>query len=167
MKFKFECDKRDGLVLIDEKYLSELNNELLYAFDILLDRYGKTELVYDFPKEKWDTVRERETFELRKFCNSGKMIIFLTDNGVTDCEISICKEINKPQKYLNILSGKLLLVNASEMIQCLAYPELDMEKIVELNVEKGLYAFSNEGIRNIFYSKCAMSNLICENIEEL
>lgn len=165
MKFQFECDQRDGLVLIDETFLNELNSDLLYEFDILLDRYGKSELIYDFPNEKWDIVRERETSEL--FCNSGKMVVFLIDDNIINCEINICKEINKPQKYLNIPSGKLLLVNANEMIQCLSYPELDMEKILELNIEKGLYAISNDGIKNIVCSKCTFNNSIYENIEEL
>ncbi len=35
------CDMLDGLVFIDESYLSELNDpDLLYAMDILLDSSG-------------------------------------------------------------------------------------------------------------------------------
>ena len=51
MKFTLECDVMDGLILIDESYLSELNDDLLYAMDILLDSSGTTELIYDFPNE--------------------------------------------------------------------------------------------------------------------
>mgnify|MGYP006990199303 CR=1 FL=1 len=37
MKYTLDCDILDGLVFIDESYLSELNDaDLLYAMDILL-----------------------------------------------------------------------------------------------------------------------------------
>ena len=51
MKFTLECDEMDGLVFIDECYLSELNDDMLYAMDILLDLSGRSELVCDFPNE--------------------------------------------------------------------------------------------------------------------
>ena len=51
----------DGLVFIDESYLSELNDDLLYEMDILLDLSGTSELICDFPNEDWDIVRQRET----------------------------------------------------------------------------------------------------------
>ena len=57
MKFDYLCDNLpDGIVLIDEAYLDELNEDMLYSFDIMLDREGRTELVYDFPGEDWITV---------------------------------------------------------------------------------------------------------------
>lgn len=59
MKFTVECDGFDGLVLMDQSYLDEMNNELLYSMDTLLDHYGKSELIFDFSKENWDIVRER------------------------------------------------------------------------------------------------------------
>ena len=43
MKYTLSCDMLDGLVFIDESYLSELNDaDLLYAMDILLDSSGKS-----------------------------------------------------------------------------------------------------------------------------
>lgn len=49
-------------------------------------------------------------------------------------------EIIETSKWLHIPTGKLLAVTASELIQCLSYPELEMEKIFELEVEDGWYA---------------------------
>jgi len=51
MKFIVECDGSDGLVLMDQSYLGEMDSELLYSMDILLDRHGESELIYDFPSE--------------------------------------------------------------------------------------------------------------------
>ena len=36
------------LILIDKKFLNELNDSFLHALDIYLDKTGKTELIYDF-----------------------------------------------------------------------------------------------------------------------
>lgn len=47
MKYTLDCDMQDGLVFIDESYLSELNDdELLYEMDILLDSSGQSELIF-------------------------------------------------------------------------------------------------------------------------
>ena len=68
MKFTLDCDILDGLVFIDESYLSELNDaDLLYAMDILLDISGTSELICDFPDEDWNIVRQRETEQIREF----------------------------------------------------------------------------------------------------
>ncbi len=40
---------------------------------------------------------------------------------------------------LHIPTGKLVAVSASELIQCLAYPELEMEKIFEMDFKEGWY----------------------------
>ena len=58
------------------------------------------------------------------------------------------------QKHaLVYLSGKMVLVNAGELIQCLLYPDLEMEKVLELNVEAGTYNVECEGIERIKLSK--------------
>lgn len=36
-----------------------------------------------------------------------------------------------------------------KLIQRVPYPELEMEKILELNVEKGIYAVKNDGIKKM------------------
>ena len=72
MKFDVEFDETDALVLLDEEILSELNSDLMYALDILLDHNGTSELIYDFPDENWSDVRCRETEILKNFVIQGK-----------------------------------------------------------------------------------------------
>ena len=69
--------------------------------------------------------------------------------------------------FLNIPSGKLVLVNAGELIQCMAYPELEMEKILELDVEKGTYAVKNDGIKKINCYKSVSKKSAFNNVLEL
>ena len=64
-------------------------------------------------------------------------------------------------------AGKLLAVSASELIQCLSYPELEMEKVFDLSVEAGWYAIQNEGIDRIMYCKKNPPNTILTNIQEV
>lgn len=167
MKFKLECDDSDGLVLIDKGCLKELNSDMLYAMDILLDVQGRSELIYDFPDENWSAVRLRETKELREFCSSGKMIIWLLDGIEKECEIETVSEIAAPSKWLYAPTGKLLAVTASELTACLSYPELEMEKVFELEVDEGWYAIAAENIDKIAYCKKEPQNLCFENIQEI
>lgn len=51
------------------------------------------------------------------------------------------------------------MVNADELIQCISYPELEMEKILEINVEKGIYAVKAEGIKKIRCYRNASKNM--------
>ena len=165
MKFSYECDGMDALILIDKNYLNELNDELLGELDILLDRYGKSELVYDFPNERWEDVWKRETKEIVEFCNSGKMVIFLHYEDEENCEINLSNVQNDSKTYIDIKSGKLLLVNASELIQCLAYPDLEMETLLEIdNLGIGMYSINYKGINSIELKK---SNFEINNVVEL
>ncbi len=150
MKYNYKCDGIDGLVLIDEDYLNEIDDDLLAELDIFLDKDGKTELVYDFPNEEWKDVRKRETKKLLEFCNLGKMVIFLTKKDEDNCEINISDIKNDSNTYIDIKSGKLILVNASELIQCLVYPELEMEINLRIdNIDKGVYSVKYDGIKDI------------------
>ncbi len=168
MKYTLNCDIMDGLVFIDESYLIELNNDdLLYAMDILLDLSGTSELIFDFPDEDWDTVRQRETEQIREFCGQGKMVVWLLENAVKECELTKSAELTDPCKWLHLPTGKLLAVTASELIQCLAYPELEMEKVFELLLEPGWYAIQNEGVDKIMYCKKQPPNSIFSNIQEI
>ncbi len=142
MKFIVECDGLDGLVLIDQSYLGEMDSELLYSMDILLDRCGKSELIFDFPEENWEIVRERESKAIKTFCNSGKMVTYLLPNGDQQCEFQVVDELFGSLKWLHLPTGKLLAVTAGELIQCVSYPDLEMEKVFELQLEKGWYAIS-------------------------
>lgn len=155
MKFDYESDitGADGLALIDKYYIKDFTDEVLYSFDILLDVKGNTELMYDFPDEEWEVVREREIALIKKFCNSGKMVVFLSIKDEENCEIEfVDKEINT-SNLLDVPSGKLVLVNAGELLQCAFEPELKMEAILEFDVEKGMYSIENEGIKKIVCSK--------------
>lgn len=169
MRFNYECDGMDGLILIDEKYLSEFNDVLLSELDIFLDYYGKSELVYDFPNEKWEDVRKRETKELIEFCNSGKMVLFLQYKDEDNCEINISDSQSDSKSFIKIESGKLILVNASELIQCLTYPDLEMEKILEIsNLEEGGYQIQNDGIKSVELIKSnSKLNTASNNVIEL
>lgn len=150
MRFRYECDGMDGLILIDENYLDEIDDVLLNKLDILLDRNGKSELVYDFPNEKWEDVWKRETKEVFDFCNLGKMVIFLHCEDEDNCEIIFSDIEHKSKTCIDIKSGKLILVNASELIQCLAYPDLEMETLLEIdNLDAGVYSIQFDGINYI------------------
>ena len=137
----------DGLVFIDKAYLTEWNDDLLYEMDILLDPHGKTELICDFPNEDWDTV----------------------DCVFEKCEIEECNEIADSYKWLYLPTGKLLVASASELVQCLAYPELEMEeeKFFELSLESGWYAIQNEGIAKTMYCKKKPPESTLSNIKNV
>lgn len=176
MEFQVYCGAMDGLVLIDRGSMKELDADLLYAFDILLDCSGTSELIYDFPDEDWHTVWVRETEALRKFCNSGKMIVWLFDaklkgktkNGKTKNGVfQIDDALTDSDKWLYAPTGNLLAVTASELIQCLAYPELEMEEVFTLSVSKGWYAISDRGVEEIKYCKGNPCTSTFENIQEV
>lgn len=57
------------------------------------------------------------------------------------------------EEWLYLPSGSLLAVSASELIQRLSYPELEMETFFELKMEAGWYAIWNEGTDKIMYCK--------------
>ncbi|MBR1443507.1 MAG: hypothetical protein IJ583_08240 [Firmicutes bacterium] len=141
MKFDVEFDETDALVLLDEEILSELNSDLMYALDILLDHKGTSELIYDFPNENWNAVRCRKTEILKKFCDSGKMIIWLSEQGEKNFEIKNVLNVDNTNNYLNAQTGTIICVSASELIQCIEYPELEMEKLFEIKTDVGWYAF--------------------------
>lgn len=152
---------------MDESFLAELNSEMLYSLDILLDPLGTSELAFDFPDEEWGTVSMRETKQIREFCGQGKMSIWLLKDIEKECKLEKSNEIGNPLKWLHVPTGKLIAVTASELIQCLSYPELEMEKIFELSVESGWYAIWNEGMDKIMYCKKEPPEFIPSNIQEM
>ena len=165
MNFCYECDSMDALILIDEQYLDKIDDELLRELDIFIDYYGKSELAYDFPNETWNDVRKRETKELVEFCNSGKMVIFLYYKNENNGEITISDSQNSSRTFINIASGKLILVNASELLQCLSYPDLKMERILELDIEKGVYSIEYEEIKSLKLARRLECNEVNNAIE--
>ena len=176
MKFDIDCGYNcGGMVLIDKSFLKELDDTLLYAMELLLDIKGRSELICDFAGEEWNMVRRRETEPVQEFCNSGKMIIYLLDNAKRRCdakpacEIEPAAEIPELCGYLHLPTGGLLCADACELMQCLYYPELEMEKetFFELELEKGWYAISNEYIDKIMYKKCSPQSPPFDNIQEI
>lgn len=164
MKFSYIPDGIDGLVLTDMEYLKELDSRLLYELDILLDRYGESELAYDFPGE-WKDAWKRETREIVEFCNSGKMIVFLTSEREEDCELVFSALQSRPMSFIDIRSGKMMLLNAGELIQCLSYPSLEMTTILDISLEPGTYLLAHEGIANIRLEKVEnISDLAANNV---
>lgn len=160
MKFNFTCDDMDGFILIDASYQKIFDSDMLYALDILLDISGSSELIYDFPNENWKTVRLRETASIRNFCSSGKMILWFFGNTVKEGEIEYTDTLRNAYQWLYLPTGNLLAVSASEFIQCLSYPELEMEITFTLTVAAGWYAVAreylpsaNSAIEKIYYCK--------------
>lgn len=142
MKFQLQCDDMDALALIDRGYLKEFDDDLLYAMDIFLDPSGRSELIYDFPGEDWETVWERETEPVRKLCKGGKIFLkqIPEDRLGTECELVHTDHGEEGADSLHMPTGKLLVVSAGELIQCLAYPELEMEILFETELKPGWYA---------------------------
>lgn len=167
MKFIVDCDRNSGLVLVDKSFLDDMDSELLYSMDILLDCFGKTELIYDFPSEHWKIVRERESNAIKSFCNSGKMILNLLPSGEHQCEFHLVDDLFVAFKWLHMPTGNLLAVTADELIQCVAYPDLEMEKIFELQLEKGWYAFSNNSEGEILCCRKFPPKPPFDNIQEI
>lgn len=160
LKFNFTCDDMDGFILIDASYQKIFDSDMLYALDILLDISGSSELIYDFPNENWKTVRLRETASIRNFCSSGKMILWYFGNTVKEGEIEYTDTLRNAYQWLYLPTGNLLAVSASELIQCLSYPELEMEITFTLTVAAGWYAVAreylpaaNSAIEKIYYCK--------------
>lgn len=141
MEFKLDCDDMDALVLIDPGYFSALDDDILYSMDILLDPLGRSELICDFPGEDWKTVWERETKPVLELSRQGKLFIkqFSEHKVKMGCELVHAEDGEELTGKLHILTGKLVAVSASELIQCLAYPELEMEKIFEMDFKEGWY----------------------------
>ena len=145
-RFTCECDGTDALVLIDRSYLDSIDDNLLYALDILLDRHGETELAYDFPDEEWENVWARESKPAIDFCNSGRMAVFMHYKNEGACEISFSDVECNSGTVIDIKSGRLILVSASELIQCLACPDLEMETLLEIDaIRPGKYSIRFEG----------------------
>ena len=61
------------------------------------------------------------------------------------------------------------MASASELVQCLAYPELEMEeeKFFELSLESGWYAIQNEGIAKTMYCKKKPPESTLSNIKNV
>lgn len=155
MRIEYEISFVDALVIIDPERFKEMDEEFLYAFDIFLDKEGESELVYDFPGEDWKEVWDRETAVVRDFIKNSKMIVWRAEEGDYSSNMNEVNYSLDDGDKLEIINNQVMLVSASELIQCLLYPDLDMvdmEVIAEMNLEKGTYCFKKDG-DNIQYCK--------------
>ena len=152
MKIEYEISFVDALVIIDPERFKEMDEEFLYAFDIFLDKEGESELVCDFPGEDWKEVWDRETAVVQDFIEKSKMIVWRTEEGDYSSNIYKVNDLLEGGDKLEITNNQVMFVSASELIQCLLYPDLDMEVIAEIALEKGTYCFKKDG-DDILYCK--------------
>ena len=145
MKIEYEISFVDALVIIDPERFKEMDEEFLYAFDIFLDKEGESELVCDFPGEDWKEVWDRETAVVQDFIEKSKMIVWRTEGGDYSSNIDKVNDLLEGGDKLEITNNQVMFVSASELIQCLLYPDLDMEVIAEIALEKGTYCFKKDG----------------------
>ena len=89
-------------------------------------------------------------------------IEFETIDGVFQTDDALAAS----DKWLYAPTGDLLAVTASELIQCLSYPKLEMEEVFTVSVPKGWYAISDNGIEEIKYCKGNPCTAVFENIQE-
>lgn len=145
MKIEYEISFVDALVIIDPERFKEMDEEFLYAFDIFLDKEGESELVCDFPGEDWKEVWDRETAVVQDFIEKSKMIVWRTEEGDYSSNIDKVNDLLEGGDKLVIANNQVMFVSASELIQCLLYPDLDMKVIAEIALEKGTYCFKKDG----------------------
>lgn len=147
MQIHVQSDCPEGMVLIDPAFFEKMDEDILRAMDIFIDKDGESELVYDFPGEDWKTVYERETKPFVFFVKNGGLWIKLLSNE--DMVFSIEQsDTVASNEYMDVISGKIIIVLASELLQCLFYPELEMEILGSIDVPNGKYSidYSVNGI---------------------
>lgn len=156
MNIEYQISFVDALAIIDPAVFSEMDEEFLYAFDIFLDKDGESELVFDFPGEEWNEVWNRETRCVRDFIEAHKMVLWRIQEGDYKGElVEVNQELTVPQE-LEVIGDSVLVLSASELIQCLLYPDVDMvdmEIFAEIPFEKGTVLFEKEGYNINFLRK--------------
>jgi hypothetical protein len=163
--FNLECDGSDGLLLIDKANLNLLSPQHLAAFDILLDRDGKTELRRDFPNEAWDDAWNRESELMFDFLNSGKGFLALVGGGNHKCSVHLDDaSVFDSTTCIHAPSGSLIAVSASEIIQCLAYPDLTMNIPYEKLIHSGWYAIQRQSGLTFRLAESAAPKGSCKNV---
>lgn len=152
MEVHVQSDMTDGIVLLDPTFFKKMDENILRAMDIFLDKNGESELICDFPDEEWEKVYVRESKPFAELVEAGEIWIKLFSN--IDMVLSIEQtDTLDTKEYVTVISGKMIIVLASELLQCLYYPELDMEILGSLELPNGQYriAYSTDGA--IKYSK--------------
>ena len=145
MKVHVQVDLMDGIVLADPTLFEKMDENILRAMDIYLDKNGESELVYDFPGEEWETVYV-------SFVESGGLWIKLLSDTEMDFSIEQVEKVDS-KDHITVISGRVIIVSASELLQCLFYPELEMEILGSLEVPNGEYSIEYLTDGTINYSK--------------
>lgn len=141
ISFDLECDGSGGLVLIEKNKLDSLSQELGAILNIVVDVEGETELVADYPGEKWRDVWRRETARLKDLCQGGLMFVGLLEEGEYSAELNISDEVSAEDVLgvVNVSESPLLVVEAGELIQKVIYPQLPLDVLSEVELEHGNY----------------------------
>ena len=95
------------------------------------------------------------------------MIVWLLDGVKTECVFEKDDTITDSDKWLSVPTGSLLAVTAGEFLQCLFYPELEMEELFTITIPAGWYAIKNNGIEEIKYCMGNPSVTAFHNIQGL
>ncbi len=141
MKVHVQSDLIDGIVLADPAVFEKMDENILRAMDIYLDKNGESELVYDFPGEDWETVYVRESRPFVSFVKSGGLWIKLLSDVEMDLAIEQAEKVDS-KDYITVTSGRIIIVLAGELLQCLFYPDLEMEVLGSLELPNGEYRIS-------------------------
>ncbi len=168
MKFKFECEEMDGMIIIDKNIIDEIKEELLYSLDICLDKQGKSELVFDFPDKNWKNVYTEALKFVHECADTGKFILILANEDTYEGDINFVNDNLESDLYIEIISGDLIMVNASEFIQCVAYKGLEMETVLDIEkVEKGIYNLFIDKSFNFKFKKCIEKPSFINNVVDI
>ena len=152
MQINVQSEWPEGVVLIDPAFFEKMDENILRAMDIYIDKDGESELVYDFPGEDWKTVYERETKPFRSFAENGGLWINLLSEKEMVFSIEQSETITSDE-YINVISGKIIVVLARELLQCLFYPELEMEIFGSIELPNGKYSVGYSANGMIAYRK--------------
>jgi hypothetical protein len=152
MQIHAQSEWPEGVVLIDPAFFEKMDENILRAMDIFIDKDGESELVYDFPEEDWKTVYERETKPFISFVENGGLWIKLLSEKDMVFTIEQSKTITS-NEYINVISGKIIVVLARELLQCLFYPELEMEIFGSIDLTNGKYSIGYSVNGTITYRK--------------
>lgn len=86
-----------------------------------------------------DLVNKKEHLELSDvyFIEAHKMVLWRIQEGDYKGKlVEVNQGLTDPQE-LEVIGDSVLVLSAAELIQCLLYPDLDMETFAEIPLEKG------------------------------
>ncbi|MCP3105499.1 hypothetical protein LZ198_42245 [Myxococcus sp. K15C18031901] len=88
--FSVTCELTGGLLMGDRQNLENLSNAEILGAEIGLSEDGNTDLMYDYPGERWEEVFARETRALRRLCESGHVLFLNLGEGLFFGEVETC-----------------------------------------------------------------------------